>query len=364
MVDEVVGIFQKFLDGSQDSFWEFIQHERVSRVLRYQSSLTADRYRLSIEERKDYDHEIILGLLRRLARFEVDPRKDEIHQANSLFSYLKLVLMGESDKAARFIKGIVSRDEQVCASIKGYKFSIDHEVADNENASEDNFSHIMWARMVHVDKDHTETIQAGLIRKLIFTYLSKSGDIRLYQAMVMYYERGMSWNAIASRLNLRTTEKQAYSRKAARLIAIVRAFLYCETDMHILINILGIHTTDTSVAICLLDNDHSWHSWQTDYFTHQDLNTIEGKISDWLRMYDITWVVLSEIERPTQADVVIERILERRSILYTRFDLIDLLPRVPNVEKLKRIRSWDDVQAGAYLVAAGKREELEIARRK
>jgi hypothetical protein len=359
--DEVIDLFQRFKAGDDAAYWGFVLHARVQRVLQYQRGITRSRYKLSAGETEDFEHELILNLRRRLQGYQVDVNKDEVHQANGLFRYMQLALLGESDKAARYVKGMMTRDERGYASIKGFKLSIDHEGDGGEGDAEGDFS---MAAHKAPPPDPAEGDQAAAVRRLMFNYLMRNDQECLYRAVVLHYDKGLSWNDVARQLNLRTTEKQAYARQAARLIALVRAFLFSQTGMKVEVTIMGVHTTESNVSMCMLFNDNTEQMWAFDYVTQDDLNTVEGKVSDWLRQYDITFVVMNSQETNNHADVLIERILHRRSILYERIDLIDLIPKLPGgYEKLKRKRPWDDNECGAWVVARAKKAELEIARR-
>jgi len=360
VADEVVDLFQLFKKGSNEHYWEFILHPRVQRVIQYQRGITRSRYKLSQGEADDFEHELYLNLMRRLQNYEVDAKKDEVHQANGLFRYLQLALLGESDKAARYVKGMMSRDERGYSSIRGFKLSLDYDGDGGEVDAEGDFSLLVKKPSA---EDQLEGDQAAAVRRLIFNYLMANDQERLYRAIVLHYDQGKSWNAVAQMLNLRSTEKQAYARQAARLIALIRAFLFSNTGMKIEIIIMGVHTTDSNVSMCILSHDNKAQMWSLDYFDQEDLNTVEGKVSDWLRQFDITWVVMNSLERDNPADVLIERILHRRSILYERVDVVDLTPRIMNYDKLKDGQGWDDAQAGAWVAARAKKAELEIARR-
>lgn len=355
MQDEVVNAFRRFSDGDQAAFWEFVQNPRVRRVLNWQAKITSSRYALRGEEVDDYKNEILLSLLKRLKRYKVDSEESVEKQARALFYYLKLVLIGESDKVARYIKGIVSRDEKGCASVKGYKYSLDHQTSQSEQARPGPGAHLARGEF-----DETESNYGAIIRQILFEYMSD--DLPFYAACVMFLDEGCSWSTVGKRLNLTGSQRQEYSKRFVRLISILRTFLYAETDMPIAINIMGIFTTEISVGLCYLKDDGQYDVWRMEYFTPGHLDTIEGKVSDWIRIYDIAWVSINEPDSTNEANVLISRMLDRRSIMNTRYCLDDLLPMMNNLEKLKRVFSYDEALAFAWVVAQAKRSELDLMR--
>lgn len=365
MADKLVEIFKSFLSGNQDSYWEFICNERVQKVIDYQISITRSKFKLSKEEVDDFRNEMFISLDRRLRAYVFDPAKDDEHQANSIFNYMQLVLIGESDKVAKIVKGMISIDSKGCSTIKGYKYSLESTVK-NDDGDSDHNEIIPKSRISYIgssEKDE-EISKYFNIRKALYNYLSKRGDIKLYRAMVMHYDDGVSWNEVAERLNLKTTEKQSYARESEGIISLFRAVLVKESQMKIKAYILGIFTNQSNVSMCIIDMETFRILWTFDYFTQSDLTTIEGKISDWIRQYDLTFAVMNAPMYENEANVLIKRILSRRNILCEFLDLEYMIARIQNMDSLKEKTNWTDYQCYSWILANSKRQEIKIARTK
>jgi len=363
-VDEVVTFFQKFKEGDNESYWKLMLHDRIEPVFNRQIKVMKRVFSLNNDEVIELKDELYISIRRRLLKFDIDLQKDNQHQANSLFMFIQLMLLGESQKVCRYLKGTSTRDEKGYSSIKGMKLDFDgfdnsDRYEENSNPRED-LSYKLWSEesrnVIEDDGDY-------FIHKLLFSYLQSIGDMNLYNAILMRYDNGISWSKIERMLNFSAVEKQRIITNSMRLMVVLRAFIALETSMQINITVLGIQSTEINFSMCIYDGKNR-SVWSHDSITQDDITTIEGKVSDWIRKNDITWVVMNIPQTQNKIDAIIERLILRRNLLLERLDVEDLVSRIHNFGVLTEKNHWSRNVGCAYIAAASKLAELDIVRRK
>ena len=127
---------------------------------------------------------------------------------------------------------------------------------------------------------------------------------------------------------------------------------------------LGIFTTDLAVALCVSSPDEQKTVfWTREYQDERDVSTIEGKVGDWIREYQPTWVVTNDDSDKSPIKPIIVRLLERRSVLRDEYDLDLMLSKIPNANQICVKLGVDILERNAFILAMIKHHELMIMKK-
>lgn len=361
MIEDLVSNFEKFRAGDQDAYWKFICHPNIQKIIDGQALVTARCYRLSAEDVLDFKSDLLLGLIRRMNKFKVDENCDVESKAKMICSFLKLVLMGESDRAARVVKGTVCSDESGNSFFKGFKHSLEPTAKEIEEDRFGDVEKIFDLKSKTYDSSDADLSKA--IRKFVFDYLNDRFGSKAYQIFNEYFEEDQCWPTIKTKLNLTEIEKNNYQRDVLSFCASLKAMLSTNSHIKMKVNTLGIYCTESCVVFCLIDEKYHSSMWSSDYFTDQELSKIEAKLGDYIRESNLTWAVINVSSIPNQAEIVLSRVLGRRNIITEKIDITELIPMITNIEELKKKKRFDDIEANAWILAASKAAECNIVRR-
>lgn len=352
MTHPVIELLKKYKAGEEDLFWDIITHEKMRPIIDYQHRIAKRAFKFDDEDSSDYYHEIYLALKRKVDNYKIKPANDAEHEANAFFRYLQASLIGESERVSRLVKGMMTRDERGYSSIKGYKLSIEHDFGEGE--SKERFT---------VEDRHVEGVKNGkFARKLVFALFKDDRD--LYTYFVDHYEKGLSWAEIAARHNVRPSRKLEIIALCRAALLTIRINCYMN-GADVKIYALGIYTTSISAHIVLLDDDlNIFMRWSSNCYTSHEMNAVEGKVSDIIRNNDVSLIALNEVSADNKADTIIQRMLDRRSIVFSRVDVADFENKIVNLNKVSERFNLSRQERYAYVAAAVKIAEVRILRKK
>lgn len=343
-----------FIEGEESEFWSLIEHQKVKKVLKRNSYKTIQAYKLSYHEIEDFNHEVIVSLYSRLRTYEVDGALPEDYSTNAFIRFISFFLIGESERIALITKGLMTRDARGCSSVNGLKLNFfNHEI--NESSK-----YFQTKRSID---ENIDLARLNDVRRIIFKYFVSCNKLLLYKAFSLHFGDGLSWNEIARRFNINSTAKSRLHIELNREVLKIQRFLYAYTDLDLSITSLGIYTSDITVCLCMNNpNESKINFWTKDYRDHKDLNTIEGKVGDWIREHRPNFITLNSPSLENKAKAIIDRLLVKKPILKDECNLDEILPLIPNFDELEVKKGFDFVQRCAFILSSFKLVELNIIR--
>lgn len=340
---------RSFISGDIESFWELIFDIRIQQIISNNRYKATSIYKLTPDESNEFAQELIISMMRILKNYQNKETITDNHQENSLFRYLNFVLIGESERVVKKIKGMISYDEKGSTTIKGKRFNLDQ---------------ICEKFLDSYDQERIAKVSIlSKIKASLYSYLNSINRIDIYRAISLYYEDGLSWKEVSKKIPGRRDIH--ISQEASIIFNVFKAIASEVTQMDIEISSIGVFTSDLNVCFCYNDQrEGKLIMWEKDYADEKDLVTIEGKIGDLIRQYNPTWVVFNSTKNENSPKTIIKRLIAKRSVLSDEIDLDDLISRIPNIQSLHDKKNYNVSERNAFLLSIFKNVETSIVRRK
>lgn len=336
--DDLIDNLILFKKGSKESFWKIIGDKRVSRLIRLNVSKCASRFKLRKNDIEDITSEIISNLYGRIIEFDVDKSFDFEHKIKSFFQFLKLVLLGERERALKYIKGEVSRDGSKYHSLK-------KNVGFQENFESDEIRETLDKSYSEKEKSFQNKKISYIFRKVLLSSFQGSKRFEFVRSFASICENNVNLADFFKTEESKIFEKTSYSRDVVNFLYCFRKFFAERTDMPMEVKTLGIYCDRNSVSITIFSNSSMKMNWEIDCFCQKDLDTVEGKISDLIRIHNFTFIVVND-EESTNLSLV-ERYFHKRKIPYEKLNIYEFEPSIQNISQvisklgsIKKARSW------------------------
>ena len=108
----IISDLRSFQEGDSSAFWDILEADRIKDKITYYTSSATRIYQLSSHDSEDFHHELVLSLQRKLKTYSLNQEHDDFHLENSLLNYMNLFFIGESERIAKTICGLMTKDDK------------------------------------------------------------------------------------------------------------------------------------------------------------------------------------------------------------------------------------------------------------
>jgi len=349
--DPVIRDFILFQSGDDSAFWRIVLDLRIQKLIRTNVVKSTIQYSLKSIEVEDLNQQILLNIRDRIRTFQVREDFDAEHRVKSFFEFLKLVLIGERERAIKHQRGLISRSDESRYSTLKVKIekNIDHDNELSITESEEKQESIKSKRIAHD------------FRKSIIKSFVETKNESFIRSFVSLIENDLGVADFFSKKESEIFERSAFTKRLAYYIYAIRKLFAEETDMAMKIKTLSIFTDHISIATSVFEDSNNISNWDLDYFTDRDLDTAEGKIGDLVRQHSFTFVLINSVDRENKANALVERYLSRRGIPFEKVDLDPIIASLSRFDAL--ISKFNSIKiAKAWVLGMVKESQLRIAR--
>ena len=349
---ELYQLLKRFQSGEAEAIWLFAQNRKIQAII---NGRLKD-YRQMFHWLPDEDMaDIEFGLIPRIHEIATTFELSEQANDGRIIAYFNLRLRGEADFLLKKITGMkLAVDEE---QGKTYLKSIQQ--------SSDGLEEILPADGEFVEQLISEIEierQDVLLRELLGEIPPESSD-RIWLKCFMLRMRQKAWSDIGKEIGYRQTDYAWLKENTARFVTRLKHKLL-NMGERVNFRICGIYTDSGEVAIALLDSDEKKKNiiWSKTYDAYADLDKIEAKLGDIFRQFDVTYVVMNEVNIENHAYIIIMRYLTKRESFVETIDLPlfrAMLSSMP--ESVNGIASSDSHKS-ALLLAHVKRAWVDESR--
>lgn len=349
---ELYHLLKRFQSGDTHAVWLFAQNKKIQAIINGRLKT----YRQQFHWLPDEDiADIEFGLLPRI--HEIAGTFELSEQANDgrIISYFNLRLRGEADFLLKKITGmkLAIDEEQGKTFLKSIQQSSDglEEIlpSDGEFVEE-------LISEIEVER------QDELLKELLEEISPESND-RIWLKCFMLRMRQKAWSDIGKEIGYKQTDYAWLKENTTRFVTRLKHRLL-QMGEQVNFRICGIYTNSGEVAITLLDSNEKKKNliWSKTYNTYSDLDKIEAKLGDIFRQFDITYVVMNEVDVENHAYIIIMRYLTKRESFVETIDLPKFRSMLSSMPDSVNGIASSDAHKSALLLANVKRAWIDESR--
>jgi hypothetical protein len=337
----------------QDAGWSFATSPQIEALITKQVGHYA-RHKVREQDLEDLRSDLRVRVLERLgdARFRLPSYHVPSLNESALVAYFRRALMDLAQRSMREIVG--------------------HSVRRNDTAKE-----ILFSQMPPTGRDFTiEEVLAGSalepfeimerarqMRVLTMAQRFFASDEEARIGFLALYHRALGledWDDISEAVGLGAGHSRAARGLAMRWRNILKAALI-EAGEAVEHYILGVYTSLTEAAVCLLSSSGASQTWVIPYVTVWSAEALANRILRVLSREDVvTYAALNLDDHSSPMRIAAMRALHYREPLVERYDISWLEAYV--TESLKGLLRFGDGKRRAILLAQAKLAECQLKR--